>query len=206
MSTRPFQQLQLDGRTQLRLSELRKEMGLPSKAAVVRALVAEHAKSLNAPPASFTSAFGDSRPIILAGPSGAGKTTTAKRLLAQAGPPILVLDPSNEYAEYSEVAYAQVAGIKWEANALTIRVPLSADVGISVVEASLVFRQLALAMSQNLLKGWTFVIEEAHRFSSDPTLKALLLEARKGTRKLLVLTAEPDPFSRLAPVFGPLPH
>lgn len=200
-----FKQVMLDGATHLRLSELRKDLLLPSKAAVVRYLIAEHSKHLVARPAAFEEVFADSRPMIITGPSGSGKTTTCKALLSRLEGPCMVLDPSNEYADFEPVHYGGVAGVDWS-KSVRIRVPLSADVGISQVEASLVFRQLALAMSQGSLKEWVLCVEEAHRFADDPELKSFTLEARKGTRKLLILTAQPGPFAELAPVFGPMPH
>jgi hypothetical protein len=50
------------------------------------------------------------------------------------------------------------------------------------------------------------VTEEAHRFGQDQNLRTLLIEARKFTRKLMIVTTDWRQYVDTAQVFKPAPR
>jgi len=53
------------------------------------------------------------------------------------------------------------------------------------------------------LKDWFIIIEESHRFSDDPNLKSLIIEAGKFIRKLLVISTDWKAFKGMAEIVKP---
>jgi hypothetical protein len=64
---------------------------------------------------------------------------------------------------------------------------------------------LAFEMHAGNLKDWLLVIEEGHRFSQDQGLRAFLIEARKFTRKLILVTTDWRLYEGIGKVFKPKP-
>lgn len=65
--------------------------------------------------------------------------------------------------------------------------------------------RLAFEMHAGNLKDWLLVIEEGHRFSQDQGLRAFLIEARKFTRKLILVTTDWRLYEGIGKVFKPKP-
>jgi len=63
-------------------------------------------------------------------------------------------------------------------------------VEISRAEAATVFSHLNFVKNLGELKAWVIAVDDAHRYSSDANLRALLIEARKFTRKVLLVTTD----------------
>jgi hypothetical protein len=185
-----------------RLDSFKATRGLPSRTSAISMLLDYAADSKETDVATFEKVFQDSRPCFVAGPSGAGKTTTTKALVERFSGPVLVVDTSKEWTGFEPVGYERVPSLNWTDDR-RYSVQLSPDAQVSCVEASLVFRCVGLAAHRGELKKWCLIVEEAHRFDTDPELRALILEARKLCAKLLLLTAEPGRFDNLAPVFRP---
>lgn len=64
------------------------------------------------------------------------------------------------------------------------------DREISKVEAVPLFSELNMAAHRGLLKDWVIVIEVGYRFSQDVIHRAFLIEARKFTRKVILVTTD----------------
>lgn len=181
------------------LRALRDELGFPSYTALFAYVILEFTKGGVVPPAS-PAVFQGTRPVVLTGPSQAGKTTWLRAALAQAKGNVFVLDTNAEYKEFREVGLGEVFGLAWqEATCSRLRFVPNRDVRIAQAEAQAVFQHLNFVKSQ--LKDWTVVVEEAHRFGSDQNLRTLELEAGKFVRKLILVTAEYEPHKGVAQVF-----
>ncbi len=83
--------------------------------------------------------------------------------------------------------------------------PKSSGIEASKGEASAIFGRLNYLKSAGALRDWTLVVEEGHRFSQDPNLRALLIEGRKFARKVILVTTDWEVFRGIAKVFKPRP-
>jgi hypothetical protein len=72
-------------------------------------------------------------------------------------------------------------------------------------EAATVFSHLNFVKNSGELKAWLIAIDEAHRYSSDANLRALLIEARKFTRKVLLITTDWRVYEGICRVYKPVP-
>ena len=107
--------------TRDRLRILKKEMGFTSYDAFLNYASLELTKGAVIPPASYESVFWDSRPVILTGSSGSGKTTTIRNLLSQYQGNAFILDVSNEYPDFEKVDLGRLFGLKWNRAGQRIR-------------------------------------------------------------------------------------
>lgn len=148
--------------------------------------------------------FQDTRPVILTGESGAGKTTAMKKLLRKVNSSILVIDVSNEYDFLKRISLSEFFTIDFTKNQQLRFVPSSSQ-ELCKAEVNLILRHLNFIKRDGKLKNAIIVIEEAHRFLDDQELLTLLIEARKFIKKLIVITTEHQPIKHIAPVYRPLP-
>lgn len=226
-----------------KLQALKKELGFRNLPALFAFLILEETRGTVVPPASYDLVFRDTRPVILTGESGAGKTTTIHNLVGQYQGNAFVLDVSNEYAkwyycakgdagpwslrqkdeayvhqknlgsdhsiiertEFERLDLGRLFSLKWTRPNQRACFVTNPNPDISKVEAATIFPRLAFEMHAGNLKDWLLVIEEGHRFSQDPGLRALLIEARKFTRKLLLVTTDWRLYEGIAKVFKPRP-
>lgn len=84
----------------------------------------------------------------------------------------------------------QARDFLWSRPGQRVRFVTDSNPDISKVEAATIFPRLAFEMHTGNLKDWLLIIEEGDRFGQDPGLRALLIEARKLTRKLILVTAD----------------
>jgi GTPase SAR1 family protein len=157
------------------------------------------------PPASYDRIFKDNRPVVLTGQSGVGKTTTMKELLSEWTGNVFILDVRDEYQEFREIDLGRFFSLKWERENQRIRFVPNANKEASQGEASAIFSHLIFVMGTRALKSWVIVTEEAHRFGQDLNLRTLLIEARKFTRKLLIVTTDWRGYADIAQVYKPKP-
>jgi len=148
--------------------------------------------------------FEDTRPAILTGESGAGKTTAMKKLLRKVNSSIFVIDVSNEYDFLKPISLSEFFAVDFTKNQQLRFVP-SASQELCQAEVNLILRHLNFIKRDGKLKNTIIVLEEAHRFIQDPEFITFLVEARKFTKKFIVITTEYQPVKHIAPVYRPPP-
>ena len=191
--------------TRAKLQALKKELGFRNLSALFSFLILEQTRGAVIPPASYELVFKDTRPVLLTGESGSGKTTTIRSLLKDYSGNAFILDVSNEYAEFERLDLGKLFSLKWSKPEQRVRFVTDSNPDISRVEAATIFPRLAFEMHSGNLKDWALIIEEGHRFGQDPGLRALLIEARKFTRKLILITTDWRLYEGTAKVFKPRP-
>jgi replication-associated recombination protein RarA len=146
----------------------------------------------------------ETRPVILTGSSGAGKTTTMKAVLKDiVDYTVLIIDVSNEYSDVEKVGLGEFFSLKYNKNKQVRFVP-NGNVEISKAEAAAIFAHLNFLKTGGELKNLVLVVEEAHRFRNDINLRSLVIEARKFIRKLVLVTTDWRDYEGIAPAFRPL--
>ena len=154
------------------------------------------------PPATHELVFRDSRPAIVTGASGAGKTTAVKDLLSHYEGSVFMIDVAGEYADLKSVDLGKFFAVDWGHRGRMRFLP-NPNVEISRAEAATIFSHLNFVKNSGSLKDWCLVVEEGHRFGQDPNLRALLIEARKFVRKLILVTTDWRLYEGIAQVYRP---
>ena len=155
------------------------------------------------PPASKQIIFKDSKPVVLTGNPGSGKTTFVKSLMQEVTHPIFVLDVADEYNDLKRVDLGKFFNINWSKADGKYRFVPHPNVTISKAEANTIFSHLNLIKQNGSLKDWFIVIEEGHRFSDDTNFRSLIIEARKFIKKLLVISTDWKAFEGMAGIVKP---
>lgn len=192
-----------------RLRTLKGELGFRTYDALFNYTILEITREGAIPPASYEQVFEKigTRPVIITGSSGAGKTTCIKSMLNEYDGSVFVLDVSSEYKEeFKQVDLGKFFSVNWNSKEpLKISFVPNSNVEISKAEAATIFSHLNFIKNSSALKDWCLIIEEGHRFSSDTNLRALLIEARKFVRKLILVTTDWRVFEGIAKVYKPMP-
>ncbi|MDG6927123.1 MAG: DUF87 domain-containing protein [Nitrososphaerota archaeon] len=193
-----YETYRLSVRNARRLRQLKYKLGTKSLDGVLSFLINTIEREGAIPVATYNTAFVQpgTRPVIITGESGAGKTTAVKALLNEymkrnPGGNVFVLDISGEYADFAQIDLGQFFGYDWGgAKGQRIRFIPNTNVDISKSEAATIFSHLNFIKNSGALKDWVFVVEEGHRFANDINLRTLLIEARKFVSKLIVVTTD----------------
>lgn len=188
---------------------MKKELGFRQYTELLSYMVLESTKGGAIPPADFERVFKDNRPVIITGESGSGKTTTVREMLKRWDGSVFVLDVTgekkNEYPEYRKLDLGRFFALEWERGIQKVRFIPNSNVQISQAEAATIFSHLNFVKNSGVLQSWVLVIEEGHRFKDDANLRALLIEARKFVRKLILVTTDWKVYEGITKVFKPKP-
>lgn len=190
------------------LQALKRELGFRNLSALFSYIILEQTQGTVIPPAEYRVIFDrlETRPVIITGESGEGKTTTVKQLLSEFSGDVFLLDVSDEYTDFKRVDLSEFYGVKWSKPGQRIRLVPNKEVEISKIEASMIFAKLNFELHSGALRDWCIVIEEGHRFAQDVQLRALLTEARKFCRKVILVTTDWKVYEGIAKVFKSKPR
>jgi hypothetical protein len=194
--------------TRDKLRELKKELGFRSYDALLNHVALEIKAMGAVPPADYDLIFSklETRPAIITGPSGSGKTSTVKELLSKWPGNVFALDTTGQdYHDLEQVDLGKFFGLKWGREGQRVRFCPNPNLEISRAEAATVFSDLNFVKNSGDLKDWVLLVDEAHRYSQDANLRALLIEARKFTRKFLLVSTDWRVYEGIARVFKPKP-
>jgi hypothetical protein len=201
--------LSLAPETREKLKFLKKELGFATYNALFSYAVLELTREGLIPPISYEAVFDrlGTRPVIVTGESGAGKTTAVRKLLEQWNGSTFVLDVTKEYPDFREVDFGGVFSTTlWQREGQRVRyVTNQESIEAARGEASSIFGHVNYLKNAGKLRDWVIVVEEGHRFSTDPNLRALLIEGRKFCRKVILITTDYREFIGIAKTFKPLP-
>ena len=208
---RPRSDIKADSALVAELDSLKGELGTISRTMTIRRLLQEHeahkreGKKGELPQIS-SAVMNDSTPVILAGPTGAGKTFQIRRLLEGYQGNIFALDVSGEYPDLQGVDIGRFFSYPW-ADGGRIRVVPTNELS-ATVEAESILQQLVVLMRQEArpLAKWTIIVEEGDRFARNPNLRILLGEGRKFTSKVFVAIQRWNTFKDIAPAYRPAPR
>jgi len=182
-----------------RMRVLKERLGFRSYESLIVHL-ANTAEEKEYPEPTPAMVMGDTVPVVLTGVPGSGKTFFARKLVESLdNGPVLVLDVHDEYAGLEEIGFGEFFSLDWTRDRRKLRLIPSPSVDVSKAEADAVFRHLV--MFQKQLRDWVLVVEEGHRFMESPFLKAFIAEARKHTRKLIIISVQLGPFEGLGNFF-----
>lgn len=204
-----FTTFRVDRTLRDRLKALKKELGFSTYNALFSYMVLEQTRGAVIPPAEYSIAFEKlgTRPIIITGESGAGKTTAVKDLLSKWSGSVFVLDVNKEYPDFDQVDFGGIFSTAlWKREGQRIRFVTNQESKEAARgEASSIFGHLNYLKNAGQLHKWVIVVEEGHNFSQDTNLRALLIEGRKFCRKVILVTTDYREFSGIAKAFKPLP-
>ena len=191
------------------LKRFKRELGFKTYQALLKYLLLYAQEKKLLAPATYRNIIvrTETRPCIVTGPSGSGKTTAIQKILQQLPDAytLFILDVSDEYSAYAEkIGLGEFFNINWNKNQHLRFVP-NPNIQICKAQASTIFSHLNFLKSSGQLKNAIIIIEEAHRFHDDQNLRALLIEARKFLRKLILITTDWQNWEGIAPVFRPPP-
>jgi hypothetical protein len=142
----------------------------------------------------------NSVPAILTGLPGVGKTTFLREVvIPRLEPPIFVLDPHSEYRNLKQITLGDFFSLDFEREDRKLRLVTHSNVDVSKSEADSVFRHFI--MFQKNLNRWAIIVEEGHRFQESPFLKSFVAEARKHTKKVVVVSHRADSLKGLGLVY-----
>ena len=202
--------------TRAKLQALKKELGFRNLSALFNYTILEMTKGQTIPPTEYSVIFDrlGTRPVIVTGESGSGKTTAVKNLLSHWGGSAFVLDVTSpegkktgEYPEFRTVDFGDVFSTAlWKRENERVRFLTNQESKDAARgEASSIFGHLNYLKSAGFLRNWVVVIEEGHNFAQDPNLRAFLIEGRKFCRKVILVTTDWRVYEGIARVFKPKP-
>jgi hypothetical protein len=208
--------ISLDRPVRDKLRVLKRQTNFKSFNSLINYMVEINRNAL--PIASFELIFKDARPIVLVGETGSGKTYFVQheimgREIGGSGidshlpgfSNCFLIDSANEYEGVERIDFGDIFSLKWEAaHDRRIRFVPDSNSMLANAQVQNIFLYLNTLKNQGSLKSWTIIVEEGHRYADDRNLHNLLMEARKSTRKLIVVATDPTGFQG-TPTLKPKP-
>jgi len=188
------------------LRKLKEQLGVISYESAIRLLI-ERYKTENTDThttASYERVFNhlSTKPVVVSGQSGSGKTTAVKETIKHWKGSMFCIDVHNEYTHLKSLDLGKFYSI--DLSKVRARFVPNTNAIVAGSECSAIFMHLLMLMHSSKLQNNVIIIEEGHRFKDDNNLRALITEARKFIRKLIIVCSDSKIYSDLAPVLYPV--
>lgn len=181
-----------------KLRKLKHVLNLPTYDSVISYILARNLEEYSI--ASYEKVMADTVPIILTGLPGSGKTHFLRNVFIPKlsnDLAVLIIDIHSEYDSIGlqTINLGDFFSLNFKDSIGKYRLVPSYNVDVSRSEIDSIFRHLT--MFQKLLKNWIILLEEGHRFGDSPFVRSFMAEARKHTRKFIVVAHLVDQYKGL---------
>lgn len=198
------------------LGRLESETGIKSHNSALTFLIENAKRESMILPASSKLIFTGDQPYCLCGPAGSGKSLWLKQHLADFPGPLFMVDLAHEYTGLHRIDIGGFFDLKWSrADALTrLKFDPNPNLDVSKGELHTIFGHLNMLKMEDhvankipsgALSRWTIIVEEAHRLRQDSAFTNFLAEARKFTRKILIIASSPVYYGGICQLVKPPP-
>jgi hypothetical protein len=196
---------QLHRSTLVELKRLKGQLGVTSYESAIRLLI-ERYKAENTDThttANYEQVFNHlaTKPVIISGKSGTGKTTATKEILKRWKGSLFVIDVHSEYSNLKSLDLGKFYSS--DLTRIRARFVPNSNAVVAASECSAIFMHLLMLMHTHKLQNTVIVIEEGHRFQNDVNLRGLITEGRKFIKKFIVVCSDGKIYDALAPVLYP---
>ena len=198
------------------IGQLESETGIKSHNAALTYLIENAKRESMILPANNSLIFKGDQPYCLCGPAGSGKSLWLKQNLDSFPGPLFLVDLAHEYTGLHRIDIGGFFDLKWgRADALTrIKFEPNPNLDVSKGELHTIFQHLNMLkmdahdprhFPSGALSRWTIVVEEAHRLRKDSAFINFVSEARKFTRKILLVASSPAYYGSICQLVKPPP-
>lgn len=165
--------------------------------------LAERSEALT-PLATKPAILNTNAPIFLTGYSGIGKTTYTRKLVEELPPPILILDPHNDYAGVERITNPYSIGdLDFAGENRKLRYVPSSDFARKD-ELRTIFE--ALLQHKADLGRWIIITDESHILTKVSSFRNFLIEGRKFTRKIITIITDTQAYAGIGIFMQPPPY
>lgn len=203
----PRAHLELPKPIALRLDSLKEEFHLGGRPAVISKLVdAYKEQSAGLPIATFENIMSEPAPICITGLPGSGKSYALHDFLKTCdgkGFNIFFVDTVNETKLGSNVSVLKA--LAFNPRPGFFRFVPEEDPRTRRFTMRRLFERLGMLEIKGQLRNFVVAIDEGNQFADLPQVRDFVIESRKFTRKVVVISADSTQYEGLCKMMRPLP-
>lgn len=194
-----------------RIESLSSALGIKTKSKTVEFLLDDLAKKnptlVDSKVATFSNVMNEEAPVVIYGLPGSGKSFTLRRLVleaTQSGMSSIVIDIANEHLDLGRKISAASAVTRRFKQGIYRIVP-EKDPRTRQFSIQRVFDHLTTLAFRGRLREFFVAIDEGYEIKEIKELYNFLIESRKFVRKAIVVSADPEPYSKICVSMRPYP-
>lgn len=202
-----------------RLESLMLGLGIRTKTEALKRLLSDFGKNnpglTETRIASFENIMREAAPVCIFGLPGSGKSTTLRSLVLEAhqsGMNCILVDIANEHSNpsnpmdpFKKKIKASSAANKRFGKGL-YRIVVDKDPKYRDLSIERLFENLNVLAFKGKLQDFFIAIDEGNEFSGIKALRDFVIESRKFTKKVVIVSADPEPYSKICVVMRPRPN